>query len=222
MSEEDQSCIYAAQWRKLFGTNMREASPNCGSHDMQTGFLFRSMKKAFLDAYESLGSFTAAEVDYEKCLDNERRMMMLGSRLTYFIESEALRKHENRVPYTFILETIANQVNKSFIGAKLDRVVTYSVTITMSQIFSRMSVLLQDNRAQWSTLYPDERKFIERFIAIGEGEAWELPGPNASTMDHSTEEARRRAVHRMMDEVASLHSRVDTLALLSNSHSLND
>ena len=217
MSGEDQSCIYAAEWRKLFGTNMREENPNCGSHDLQTGFLFRSMKKAFLDAYESLGSFTTAEVDYEKCVDNERRMMMLASRLTHFIESDAKSKHENREPCKFILETIANQVNTYFTRVKPDKTVIIGIATTMSWVFSRLSVRLQDNPDQWSTLHPHERDFIERFIAIGVGDPWELPGPNTFSTDRSTEEARRRALHRYMDEVASLHSRVDALVLLSSS-----
>jgi hypothetical protein len=211
MLEEDQSCAYAAQWRKLLGKSTHE-DPDCGSHGMQTGLLFRSVKKSFLDAYESLASFTTDEVDYQKCLDNERRMMMLASRLDHFIESEAMRTHVNRVPYTFILETIANHVNDYFTRVNPEKISQYLIGMTMSTIFSKLSLRLQDNRDKWSTLHKDERDFIERFIAIGEGEAWELPGPNASTMDHSNEEARRKALHWMMDEVASLHSRVDTLA----------
>ena len=214
MSEEDQSCIYAANWRKLFGKSIRETNPNCGSDHLQTGFLFRSMKKAFLDAFESLGTFTHAEVDYEKSIDNERRMLMLASRLNHFIKSDAMRKHENREPYTFILKTIAKNVKSYFTRVNPDKIARTMIGLTMSLVFSKLSNDLRDNRDQWSRLDPHEIDFIERFIAIGVGESWELPGPYRF-IDPSTEEARERAVRRFMDEVASLHSRVDTLILSS-------
>jgi hypothetical protein len=214
MSEVDQSCIYAANWRKLFGKSIRETNPDCGSDHLQTGFLFRSMKKAFLDGFESLGSFTLAEVDYEKSIDNERRMLMLASRLNHFIESDAMRKHENREQYMFILETIAKDVNSYFTRVKPDQTAKIMIGMTMSVVFSKLSYDLRDNRDQWSTLDPHEIDFIERFIAIGVGELWEPPNPYILT-DLSTEEARERALHMFMDEVASLHSRVDALVLSS-------